>query len=151
MQQFKIFKDKFSRTLVSLGTRWIVAQNLPISYPSTTQTQIKHSLPTSFRFRANLKSKQLFQNSEEFKAKNQVLERNYSRSTIHHFHKRVNSIGFILAGNFFQYSPKFYLANLISNKKIDIDINKQGNLYLGFYGYASFYLFQINTVYLINR
>jgi hypothetical protein len=32
--------------------------------------------------------------------------------------------GFILASNFFQYSPKFYLANLISNRKIDIDINK---------------------------
>jgi len=34
------------------------------------------------------------------------------------------SVGFILAGNFFKYSPKFYLANLISNKNIDIDINK---------------------------
>jgi len=31
---------------------------------------------------------------------------------------------FILAGNFYKYSPKFYLANLISNRKIDIDINK---------------------------
>ena len=26
------------------------------------------------------------QNSEDFKAKNEVLERNYNRATIHHFH-----------------------------------------------------------------
>ena len=30
----------------------------------------------------------LIQNSGEFKAKNQVLERNYNRATIHHFHLR---------------------------------------------------------------
>ena len=29
MQQFKIFKDKFSKTLASLGTRWTTIQNLP--------------------------------------------------------------------------------------------------------------------------
>jgi len=32
--------------------------------------------------------------------------------------------GLILGGKFFKYAPKFYLANLMSDKKIDIDINK---------------------------
>jgi len=49
------------------------------------------------------------------------------------------SIGFILAGNFFKYSPNFYLANLISNRKIDIDINREIFIWV-FYGYATFYL-----------
>ena len=87
----------------------------------------------------------------EFEVENLVLERNYGRATIHHFHIRVYSVGFILAENFFKYSPKFYLANLISNRKVDIDISRELFIWV-FYGYASFYLFQVNIALLyINR
>ena len=72
---------------------------LLISYPSITQTQINHMLPTSFKFRVNSYIKTaLSQHSGELKAKNQVLERNYDRATIHHFHvKRLSSQPFYLA------------------------------------------------------
>ena len=67
------------------------SSDLLISYSSITQTQIKHMLPTSFKFKGNLYQNNLIQNSGEFKAKNQVLERNYNRATIHHFYVRVYS------------------------------------------------------------
>ena len=45
------------------------------------------------------------QNSREFKAKNQVLERNYNRAIIHHFH--CNRL----------FSESFYLS--LKNRKLD--------------------------------
>jgi hypothetical protein len=48
----------------------------------------------------SLYQNKLIQNSGEFKAENKVLERNFNRATIHHFHFKRLSIEFLL----------FYLA-----------------------------------------
>ena len=68
------------------------SSDLLISYSSITQTQIKHMLPTSFKFRVNSYIKIL----GEFKDENQVLEWNYNRATIHHFYvKRLSFTVFL--------------------------------------------------------
>ena len=56
---------------------------IPINYLDLDQAYDTHEF--------QVQSKSLYQNSHiqnsgEFKAKNQVLERNYNRATIHHFH-----------------------------------------------------------------
>ena len=81
----KINLQNFSFTWKKINN----SSDLLISYPSITQTQIKHMLPTSFKFRVNPYIKIVLSKTwGEFKAKNQVLERNYNRATIHHFYLR---------------------------------------------------------------
>ena len=54
-----------------------------INYLDLDQAYATHEFQVQSKF---LYQNSLIQNSKEFKAENQVLERNYNRVTIHHFH-----------------------------------------------------------------
>ena len=68
------------------------SSNHLISYPSITKTQIKHMLPTNFKFRVNPYIKTILSKTQEnSKLKTRYLK-GITRVTIHHFHfKRLSS------------------------------------------------------------
>ena len=65
------------------------------NYLDLDQAYATHEFQVQSKF---LYQNSLIQNSGEFKAKNQILERNYNRATIHHFHyRRLSTESFYLA------------------------------------------------------
>ena len=71
---------------------------ISINYLDLDQAYATHEFQAQSKF---LYQNSLIQNSREFKAENQVLERNYDRATIHHFHcKRLSSESFYLFNSF---------------------------------------------------
>ena len=56
---------------------------ISVNYLNLDQAYATHELQVQSKF---LYQDSRIQNSREFKVKNQVLEKNYNRATIHHFH-----------------------------------------------------------------
>ena len=61
---------------------------ISISYLDLDQLYATHKFQVQSKF---LYQNNSIQNLEEFKAENQVLEKNYNKATIHHFHFRILS------------------------------------------------------------
>ena len=107
MQHFCVFQkinfQNFSVTWNKINSN----SDLLISYPSITQTQIKHSLPMSFKFRVNPYVKTILSKTwENSRLESQVLERNYNRATIHHFHLRDHSESSLFANQLLKIEIK---------------------------------------------
>ena len=66
---------------------------ISVNYLDLDQAYATHEFQVQSKF---LYQNSLIQNSGEFKAKNQVLERNYNRATIYHFHSKRLSLESIL-------------------------------------------------------
>ena len=73
---------------------------ISVNYLDLDQAYATHEFPIQSKF---LYQNNLIQNSREFKAKSQVLKRNYNRATIHHFHLR-------------DYSESSLFIQLLKNK-----------------------------------
>ena len=74
---------------------------ISINYLDLDQAYATHEFQVQSK---SLYQNNLIQNSREFKAENQVLERNYNRATIHHFHfKRLSLESFFIL---FYSAPK---------------------------------------------
>ena len=66
---------------------------ISINYLDLDQAYATHEFQVQSK---SLYQNNLIQNSREFKTENQVLERNYNRATIHHFHFRRLSLQSLL-------------------------------------------------------
>ena len=66
---------------------------ISVNYLDLDQAYATHEFQVRSK---SLYQNNLIQNSGEFKAENQVLERNYNRATIHHFHFRRLSLESLL-------------------------------------------------------
>ena len=91
---------------MSLGTRQTAAQTF--SYHIRQLPRFRLSI---CHHEFQVQSKSLYQNNHnqilgEFKAENEVLERNYNRATIHHFHLR-------------NYPQSLFIYSALKNKKLD--------------------------------
>ena len=96
MQHFYVFQKK------SLELQCYLEQDkqqlrpshiISVNYLDLDQAYATHEFQVQSKF---LYQNSLIQNSGEFKAKNQVLEGNYNRATIYHFHfKRLSSESFL--------------------------------------------------------
>jgi hypothetical protein len=60
-----------------------MSHTISINYLDLDQTYATHEFQVQSKFLYQIN---LIQNSGEFNAENKVLERNYNRATIHHFH-----------------------------------------------------------------
>ena len=70
------------------------SQIIAVNYLDLDQAYATHEFQVQSKF---LYQNNLIQDSKEFKAENQVLERNYNRATIHHFYfKRLSLESFLI-------------------------------------------------------
>ena len=88
MQHFYVFQKKSPELQCHLEQdkqQLRPSHIISVNYLDLDQAYATHEFQVQSK---SLYQNSLIQNSREFKAKNQVLERNYNRATIHHFHLR---------------------------------------------------------------
>ena len=92
---------------------------ISVNYLDLDEAYATHEFQVQIKFSCQIN---LIQNSGEFKAENQVLERNYNRATIHHFHhvrSSSSSIYLLTLKNKLKhtlsklYTHSFYLVSII--------------------------------------
>ena len=103
---FSCFSKEISRILVYLEQdkqQLRPSHIIPVNCLDLDRAYATHEFQVQSKF---LYQNSLIQNSGEFKAENQVLEKNYNKATIHHFYSR-------------DYLQSPFIYSILKNRKLD--------------------------------